>query len=759
MPGKLDKIRPPAVPNTGLEERNKAEEVLNTKMEDVHPDEVPEEGAKDKDAEAIEDYVVKCLEDLLVEIRDEDKSIRDEQIRLWRKLDYYWNNILDIFYDEVARDWRIPTDEEWEEIEEEKPRAINIFRPHGEAIVAALSVTIPALMFYPDDSDNPDDLEAAQAYRNITELLSRHNDGPMLFIRALVIRLCQGTVFGYNYYREDTKYGTLDKPQVQFKDVNFFDVFCPNCGEPLDAMMGAAPTDSYTCPECGYVSTGEVIQKTESMPQIIGFDKTPKGSIKQEVFSGLQVKIPMYAKIQEECGFLLLEFQQSVAMLRGIFSERAKDIDNATYDQYLAHLPSHYRNTLPDNTAKVSALWLRPWEFWRLYNDSPEKVEEVNKLHQLYPNGCYALFINDKLFDIVDENLDDHWTISKNPLGSSLIARPLAENLATVQDIRAELVELELQTVEHGIPEVFVENGVLDIEKYGKQRSKPGMVTVVKPKSGKTLEQSFHMSKPAILSQEVDPIRQHIDQDAQFVLGSFPSVYGGPAQGGSKTAAEYAQSKSMALQRLNTEWKIDCEFWADFQSRSAREYAQVLREESRDERFVSKEGASFVNKWILFTTLNGKVGRVEPEASDQLPASWQQKKDVVFQMLTSGLPEFMQILAHPRNFELIKSATGLQELYIPGEDARNRQYREYTLMTQGIQVPVNPNDNHMIHAEILRTLLESAMADTLGPEERMICEQHLNEHQMFIQMAQQQAAATQDSAPGNESKEKANANQ
>lgn len=747
MAGIIDPFVPPKRPNSGNEAENRVIESVEEglKKSGVEYPEVPE--IEDR---ALPDELKKHLERMLQDCREEDKDIRDEQLRIWKKLDYYWNNILDIFWDEVARDWRVPTDNDWEELEELPARIINIFRPHGEAIVAALSVTIPSLIFYPDDAESPDDLEMARAARDISDLVSRHNDGPMLFIRAIVVMLNQGTIFGYNYFNQDSKYGTLDRPEISFRDFSFYDVFCDFCGSPIDGMVETRPSEVYDCPNCGSQTRGSVRETKERLPEIVGFNKEPKSSVAQEVYSGLNVKIPMNARKQEECGYLLLEFYQSVAMLRSIFSdneESAKEIQ-ADYDKgELNEVAALYRNRIPDNSARVSALWLRPYQYWMICNDD-EDYDFINELKKRFPSGIYALFVNDKLMEIVEESMDDHWTISKNPLGSTLLARPLAENLATIQDIRAELVELEIETVEHGIPETFVDPTVLDLDKYSKQRSRPGMVTAAKPRSGKTLQEAFHTTKTAILSQEVDPIRQHIDQDAQFSLGSFPSVYGGLAQGGSRTASEYAQSRAMALQRLGTIWKLLCEWYADFQARSVDEYINILREEGRDERFVSKEGNSFVNKWIRLSSLTGRVGRVEPEASEQLPTTWAQKKDVIFQLVQGGIPEILQLLIHPRNIEIVKNAIGLQELYIPGEDARNRQLREFVDMSSGIEVQVNPElDNHEVHAEILSGLLESPLSETLSPEARQICLMHLQAHQAVLaerqlqeQMMNQQAA-------------------
>lgn len=684
-----------------------------------------------------DDEIAKAFKQLLNDARDEDKTTRDEYLRVWTRLEYYWNNILDIFQDPLSGEWRVPN---WDEMEDEvPPRLINIYRPHGEAIVAALSVTVPGVYFHPDDADNPDDVEASKAYRNIVELLQLHNESPLSFIRCLVILLNQGTVFGYNYYQTDPKFGHTKKPKVELKDITFNEAYCPQCGAPLDAGVNLQPV--YQCQECGFEGPPESNEVTESLPQIVGFDQTPKGSICQEIFSGLQVKIPAYAKKQEECGYILLEFIQAVPMLRNIFEEKADKISpnrvNNTEEGF-AKIPLQYAGQFPENAANVSCLWVRPWQFWQLGSNDTAKLL-VTTLKSKYPSGCYAIFINDDFIEAYEENMDEHWTISKNPMGSHLLARPLGENLATVQDIRAELIELELQTVEHGIPETFADPKVLDFNQYGKTRSRPGMVTEAKAQPGKSLADAFHTTKTAILSQEVDPIRQHIDQDAQFVLGSFPSVYGGPAQGGSKTAAEYAQSRSMALQRLGTTWKILSHFWAQFQARSAVEYASVLKASQQDERFTKREGNDSVNVWIRATALSGSVGRVEPESADQLPQSWQQKKDVITQLMTLANEQINMVLTHPRNSGVMKDATGLTELYIPGEEDRTRQIREFNIMSQGVPVPINPFlDNDEIHIETLKGLLLGSQGDQLSEEGKNACMIHLQEHIMSVQAKQQE---------------------
>src|SRR3954467_7635518 len=103
-----EQVVPPVDPSV---EANTAPEVENPVEE--KPDVLSEE-------------IKKGLKDLLIFARDEDRFVRDRQLMLWKRLEYYWNNVLDIFLDPVSRDWRVP---DWDDLEasgELPPRLINI---------------------------------------------------------------------------------------------------------------------------------------------------------------------------------------------------------------------------------------------------------------------------------------------------------------------------------------------------------------------------------------------------------------------------------------------------------------------------------------------------------------------------------------------------------------------------------------------------------------------------------------------------------
>src|SRR6186713_2497660 len=104
------------------------------------------------------------LKQIIDHFDDEDRAVRDRQIKQWRKLKLLWENVQHTYFSEVAHDWRMPdvgagTDESDQGFYD-KP--VNIFRAYLESIIAALSITVPPITCYPDDADNPLDVITAK---------------------------------------------------------------------------------------------------------------------------------------------------------------------------------------------------------------------------------------------------------------------------------------------------------------------------------------------------------------------------------------------------------------------------------------------------------------------------------------------------------------------------------------------------------------------------------------------------------------------
>ena len=119
------------------------------------------------------DDTKRLLKHIVDHFDDEDRAVRDRQIRQWRRLKLLWENIQHTYYSEVAHDWRIPETERAGEDSDQGyyDKPVNVYRAYLESIIAALSVTVPPITCYPDDAENPLDVATAKAGDKIAELV------------------------------------------------------------------------------------------------------------------------------------------------------------------------------------------------------------------------------------------------------------------------------------------------------------------------------------------------------------------------------------------------------------------------------------------------------------------------------------------------------------------------------------------------------------------------------------------------------------
>jgi len=182
-----------------------------------------------KVSEDIQRLLIECVE----HFDKEDTSVRERQIRTWKRLKLFWEGFQKTWYSEVAHDWRIDTNEsESEQSYYDKP--VNVFRAYLESIIAALSVTVPPIKCFPDDADNTLDLSTARAGDKISQIIYRHNDVPLLWLHALFIYCTEGMVACYSYPKEDEEYGTYTQKKYEESEETQQSVKCPNCGFTLN---------------------------------------------------------------------------------------------------------------------------------------------------------------------------------------------------------------------------------------------------------------------------------------------------------------------------------------------------------------------------------------------------------------------------------------------------------------------------------------------------------------------------------------------
>ena len=131
----------------------------------------------------VSEEVQRLLKEVVEHFDREDISVRERQIRTWKRLKLFWEGFQKTWYSEVAHDWRIDTDES-DSSQSYYDKPVNVFRAYLESIIAALSVTVPPIKCFPDDADNTLDLSTARAGDKISQIIYRHNDVPLLWLHG-----------------------------------------------------------------------------------------------------------------------------------------------------------------------------------------------------------------------------------------------------------------------------------------------------------------------------------------------------------------------------------------------------------------------------------------------------------------------------------------------------------------------------------------------------------------------------------------------
>lgn len=685
--------------------------------------------------ENLPDELQVCLKEIIAQYEREDGWVRKQQIKLWKKNDEFWHGIQFIFWSESRQDWISPIDTRWFQQEEGREEAegpfydfvANIYRAHGEAVIAALGAQVPGVRFPPDDADDENDISTSEVYNKIADLILRHNRFKILFLHALFLLWNQGLVFAYHAPRFDKSFGETNVPNYDDSMV------CEACGhrEPLTTESEAI--DGMACPECG-----EPMKKTQTLA---GNSKVPKSRVMIDLYGPLFVKVAYQVSNFKETPYTILNQDRHKAFLKHIFPHCADAIDEDKGEQGLyermARTPSSYSsyNTIDENRDQMThkRAWLRYWAFESL---PKSKEKEKKKLQKLFPDGCRVEFVGTKYACSRNEDMDKYWSVGKCGLSQFIHSDPMGQPLIPIQELTNVHLNLTEETIEHGIPSSFADPRVLNFQVYSRHEARPGMVYPARPNAGQRLQDAFYESSRATLSKEVAEFSDALEKLGQFVVGSFPSIYGGAAEGKSRTASEYNLSRQMALQRLSITWALVSDWVARLVEQCVHQFVENMIE---DEHYVVKDDANknnYVNVWIRRAELTGEVGEVEPESSDTFPLSMPQKAQSLMKLIEMNNEAINVALFHPSNRKLLAQYLGNSDFVIPDEVQRSKQAREIQSMVKGTPVQVDELvDNHAVHAEYLREYLADAPGMEIkatNPKAYAMLEEHLKEHIMQL---------------------------
>ena len=374
--------------------------------------------------EEYKEIVDNSLKKLLEDAEREDSSVRDDLVREAKRNDLFWHGFQHIFWDSIAMDWRIPTHEDLratsfvnEETEFIYDYVINIIKPHGESIIAALSSDIPSVRFKPFDPDKSTDVTAAKGASDTAYKIAKDNKDSLLFIHALFTLYTEHILGGYTYSTENTEVPPLSLPvygKVPKNKTTYVCETCPHTEEDFTSVDTEVPTK--VCPNCpspnGGISGVPLLKNTEQTEVTEEIAKKDHPRTKQviETYGILNLKVPLYVKEQSGYGYLLNFIDAHYSEAIEIYEKHSIKPEGDTNSEKFLRSPSQSSTSLSSDTkdlVTIKRCWFRPARFNIL------EEEDVVIMKQLFPKGVRADFINDESVRIKAESMDDHWRCTK----------------------------------------------------------------------------------------------------------------------------------------------------------------------------------------------------------------------------------------------------------------------------------------------------------------------------------------------------------
>jgi hypothetical protein len=676
--------------------------------------------------EQLPERLQQALRRIVLDLTTESEISRRAEIRRIKQAHQFWRGLQYLWWSDRDQNWHLPFEQKFtqESTLEDMPRyefVTNIYQAFGLSIIAVLSQDIPRVRFFPQSAESEADVSTAKSASEVSKLIEQNNRIGDLLVEEAFHLWTSGKVGAYvRYVVDGQRFGFHPEAELGTRQVKIAAVWiCPACGAEMPASAKPGPqTSNVPCATCGALLTEEnyVPEELVTVPAGVRTVRVANGQEVITMVGALELKTPPWANEMHEYPFLQWNMEVHQARLRAAYPHAASKIgapiaagESAQYER-LARLEQSQGGPLTEggdfnpNLITFQRTWLRPWGFYQL-DDKALRDE----LLALFPDGCYVAFAGDVYCESRNENMDDHWRVLHAMPGDGSVGRPgLGDVLISVQERFNTLSNLQIETYEYGIPPIYADSEVLDFDALQTQTAEPGAHYPAKAKPGLPLAAGFYQPAPARVPPD---LAQHAAElmgpVAQFLTGAFPALFGG-AMTNNSTAAGYAMARDQAMGRVGLVWRRMKFFHADVMLAAV----DCFRKNRPGDVEVTLlgSGAAFESQWIRLADLKGNLFSY-PETEEQYPTLWSEQRAVLMQLMANPDPQMQAVLGDPSNLGLIKRLIGLDELVIPDEESRNKQYREIAQMLQEKPIARADSNSENGGADVLPSIMPDEFTD------------------------------------------------
>jgi hypothetical protein len=636
-------------------------------------------------------YEVCCGEDRyarLIEVRDV------KQARLyWRGLQYNWWSEQDQqFYVGLQGQPFNPADLNVDDM----PRfefVTNIFQSRGLGVIAAVTGAPLKVKFFPQRGNSPDDIETAEAYEKLAELIQRWNPPKMLMQEEGYLAWTDGVVGLLTENISDAeKFGSESQEMLDAGETTSPDEVRCSCGFTAPADHFVPPTP---CPDCGQELTEEnvVPGETTATPVSAGTNETPNNRQTITVWGALNLKRPQWAQHQEDFHYLALEKEVHYALLRNKFPDKTDEIkpganfgSNDAFERNarLSVAEGTKLLTQTGGAQQVLVTHARVWFRKSAFNAVKDKAMG-KRLAEVFPKGCYVQFAGPTYLKSEAQSMDSVWKVYHALPGDGQHRAAMGTSMIEIQDRVNVYSNIEAETYEYGIPITYRDRKTFDETANEDQRAEPGAEVPVIIGPGEDIRQKIYQVRadsvsPDMYKHNMDLIGPVSDK----ISGNYPALSGAGADAGAPdTLGQQAMQRDQAMGRMGIPYSQIKQAHADILTLACRDFRKHASGPMT--YAVMGDSGEFEDETVDLTALNGEA-EAYPEGDEAFPDTILQQRNTVIQVVDS--PVGAGLMSEPDNADLMVRLLGVSDLVVPGAAAKQKALRDIGILTK---TPIYPN--------------------------------------------------------------------
>jgi hypothetical protein len=699
-------------------------------------------GANNELLDDAKPHLVNALRELVRQYREEGIAARRHEIRRIRQARLFWQGLHYAWWNSNDMNWHLPYEnhDSDDRALEEMPRyqfVTNFYQGFGLSFIAVLSQDVPSVRFYPQSSQSLEDIAAARAASDVSQLIEQNNRIEQLLTSIGYFLWTDGKLGAYVRYVSDAqRFGSHHESILAALEVRLGeDVYvCPGCSKespvpssnsviPSEAQHGEesfstagaddttntrAPNDTrysadavddeilrggngeqelaagtdHTCPNCSTALSAAHVRRAErvTVPRVVGTRRVPNGQEEISIVGGLELNTPVWANEMHEYPYLQWQAEVHRAKLKASYPHAANKIESSpsgsaedVYARASRISVEQGMSTIASGDALMNLITFDRTWLRPWAFYAVEDEATRAELLQLFPDGCYVGFAGDVYCESRNESMDDHWRVLHALPGDGQNRPSVGDSLVQVQERYNILSNMQAETYEYGIPPIYADPQVLDFDALANQVAEPAAHFPARARPGQPLAAGFFQPQPARVSPDMLQHQQELIGPVAQFLTGLFPAVFGGNMEDVKTASGYALARDQALGRLGLVWRRMKQFYAEVLLLGV----DVFRKNRPPDVELPLLGPDGVldARVIRTAELKGNL-LAHPEADETFPRLKSQQRGVLQQLFSVNDPLIQRALTEPANISYIKNVLGLGELVVPGEDSRNKQLRE-----------------------------------------------------------------------------------